>query len=164
MPKPGQRVRVSYVAMVWDGATTTATEYAKVSSHEFTLGDRRTKVLHALPAAIAPHSYPDLLCRLHPTSATQPLGLHRALLKLQEGQSATIVLDPEAAYGEEGFKPHVPELAHVVYVVGLVLRNNPAVAAQTHKLTHNHRTHPQLPQVSAQAGGSVRQSQQQRRH
>lgn len=74
-PEVGQTVEVAYKALVWDGATTRATEFMDVASHVFQLGDR----------SLVP----------------VPPGLHAALAELQPGQSATLVLDPDA-----GCVPH----------------------------------------------------------
>ena len=69
-PQVGQMVEVAYTALVWDGATTRASEVSSASTHVFQLGDR----------SLVP----------------VPPGLHAALAELCVGQSATVVLDPDA--------------------------------------------------------------------
>lgn len=69
-PRVGQMVELSYTALVWDGATTCATEFHKVSKHVFQLGDR----------SLVP----------------VPPGLHAAIAEVCVGQTATVVLDPDA--------------------------------------------------------------------
>lgn len=91
-PRTGQQVVVSYTALVWDGGSTSGKVLECVERAVFNLNDFRK------------------------AEETVPRGLHEALRRIQVGKTATVVLGPDAAYGQEGIKARsIPQAAHLVY-------------------------------------------------
>jgi hypothetical protein len=89
LPRIGQRVRIKYAALVWDGSAATASRYERVRLASFNIGDHRDNRV--------------------------PSGLHQALQRMHVGQQCTILLSSEKAYGEAGREPLIPPNAQLVY-------------------------------------------------
>lgn len=89
LPRRGQEVSVDCVALLWDGAHSTA--------KEFTAGLLRFKLGKQ---AVVP-------------------GLEAALYSIPVGRSATVTCSPSMAYGSAGCPPLVPPNAFVVFLLTL---------------------------------------------
>eukprot|EP01039_Chlorochromonas_danica_P007789 gene7789-8600_t len=89
LPRRGQEVSVDCVALLWDGAHS--------SAKEFTAGPLRFKLGKQ---AVVP-------------------GLEAALYSIPVGRSATVTCSPSMAYGSAGCPPLVPPNAFVVFLLTL---------------------------------------------
>lgn len=97
-PRTGQQVTVSWTALAWDGGSNSGVVLEAVPQATFHIGDRR-----------------DTAAR---RADRLPPGLHAALRRVPLGGTVTVVLGPDAAFGQKGIPertPPIPQAAHVVY-------------------------------------------------
>lgn len=84
--KPGDRVEMQLVGLIWDGASTDTREFGR-GTLRFSVGH------HSVPAALE-----------------QAVTAHMCV-----GQSATITAAPNLAYGAAGNPPHIPANSFVIF-------------------------------------------------
>lgn len=118
-PKPGQTVRVHYVASLADGSQFDSSR-ARDQPVVFRLGSGTVRTVFKHHETDTVKAVCTMLTFVYLRCSQVLPGLEAGVLTMSRGQVAKITIPPGAGYGVQGFPPIVPPNAILNYEVELI--------------------------------------------